>query len=528
MPKSLKDALVALSLSSLCFISAWQVLLNSGHYSYYFWQHYPGFTELIALGLDVLLLALVFWLGITIVRRTGSKLLMKCASIVFLLIFIIPLNSLRMGKDLTGANLFGQLGKTKLILLGLLALVIAFLIFKFWLRQVTKFAVSLLLILSPFVLIAFSQGVWLAAKHRTNAGLFNPKQPASKLSAEKPSGPHVLWIIFDELDQRVLFDARPEATTVSEFERFRNESLYADNAYPPAGETLQSMPTLITGRLATALPIPVRPDESMMMFEGGQQPEGWSTQPNIFSKARAAGFKTALIGWYQPYCRIIGDDLDVCHWETLVHQANPVPDDLSLFNSMRVWARDTLFRVPLMFRVLEKFYSKEMREYHIGSYLRLMNKAQTIVRDRSINLALIHLPVPHHPFIYDRARDALSPTTDNVYADNLELADRALGELRRSMEADGTWDSTTIVITSDHWWRESNPVNGKRDHRIPFMFKLAGQNEALTYHQPFNTILTQDLLLACLNGELKNHGHVVQWLDQHRSIAESPYTKDLP
>lgn len=527
MPKSLKDALVALSLSSLCFISAWQVLLNSGHYSYYFWQHYPGFTELIALGLDVLLLALLFWLGITIVRRTRSEVLMKCARIAFLLVFIVPLNSLRMGKDLTGANLFGQLGKTKLILIGLVCLVVAFLIFRFWLRQTTKFAVSLLLILSPFVLIAFSQGVWLAAKHRPNANLFTPKQPASKLSTEKPTGTHVLWIVFDELDQRVLFDARPEGVTVSEFERFRNQSLYANNAYPPASETLQSMPTLTTGRLA-AHPLPVRPDELMLTFEGDQQATGWSTQPNIFSKARAAGFKTALIGWYQPYCRIIGDDLDVCHWETLVHQANPVPDDLSLFNSMRVWARDTLFRIPLMFRLLEKFYLKEIREYHSESYLRLMSKAQTVVKDRSINLALIHLPIPHHPFIYDRAHDALSPTTDNVYADNLELADRALGELRRSMEVDGTWDNTTVIITSDHWWRESNPINGKRDHRIPFMLKLAGQSEALVYQQPFNTILTQELLLACLSGELTSHGSVAQWLDQHRSIAESPYTKDLP
>src|SRR2546425_7901138 len=36
---------------------------------------------------------------------------------------------------------------------------------------------------------------------------------------------------------------------------------------------------------------------------------------NLFRRARALGYDTALIGWYHPYCRVLGSDLTRCYWE---------------------------------------------------------------------------------------------------------------------------------------------------------------------------------------------------------------------
>src|SRR5438093_3933692 len=116
MNRSLRDAVAALSLSNLCFIYAWQVLLNPSHYSYYYWKTYPGFTEIVALLLDVLLLAVLFWVGMTVTRRFARGVLAKGARVLFALLLAIPLNSLRMASTrVNDLDLVRLLGPTLVI-----------------------------------------------------------------------------------------------------------------------------------------------------------------------------------------------------------------------------------------------------------------------------------------------------------------------------------------------------------------------------------------------------------------------------
>ena len=137
--------------------------------------------------------------------------------------------------------------------------------------------------------------------------------------------------------------------------------------------------------------------------------------------------------------------------------------------------------------------------------------------------------------INSRVKDALEVDGESSYIDNLRLVDRTMAELRRAMEATGTWDRTTVLVTSDHWWRhelwrqagelarEEVPFASKVDHRVPFILKLAGQREAVTYEPAFNTVAIHDLILAILGGEVHDAADAIAWLDQHRSIGESPY-----
>jgi hypothetical protein len=107
------------------------------------------------------------------------------------------------------------------------------------------------------------------------------------------------------------------------------------------------------------------------------------------------------------------------------------------------------------------------------------------------------------------------------------LVDRTLGELRRAMESAGVWDQTTVLVSSDHWWRiniwatehplteeEATITGGKMDYRVPFILKLKDQNEPIIYNPEFNTIITHDLFIALLHGELSKANEVVTWLDK--------------
>jgi hypothetical protein len=65
---------------------------------------------------------------------------------------------------------------------------------------------------------------------------------------------------------------------------------------------------------------------------------------------------------------------------------------------------------------------------------------------------------------------------------------------------------------------------GLEDRRIPFILKMAGAGgERIAYTPAFNTVLTHDLLLAILHGEVSGTTGAAAWLDRHRSIGRSPY-----
>jgi arylsulfatase A-like enzyme len=83
------------------------------------------------------------------------------------------------------------------------------------------------------------------------------------------------------------------------------------------------------------------------------------------------------------------------------------------------------------------------------------------------------------------------------------------------MEASGQWDKTWVILSADHSWRESKLYDGQRDYRVPYLIKPPGATVSTDYTRPFNTILTHDLILAILRGEVTNGQNLAPWLDAH-------------
>ncbi|HEV3468905.1 MAG TPA: alkaline phosphatase family protein [Pyrinomonadaceae bacterium] len=516
MSKTLRDLVVALSLANLCFIGAWRVLVNPLHYTYYHWKYHPGFIEYAALVLDVLLLAAAFWVAATLARRSGSAPALKAARWAFLLALLVPLNDLRM--QLTGSNFANTLRSNKALLAVVVAaaVVLAAAAVR-WRAHAVGAAVVFVLVLSPFALISLVQGAWLAFKHRPNAALAADAVAGPLPQPGRVAGARVVWIVFDELDQRAAFGARPAGLELPELDRLRRESVFAERALPPSSDTLFSMPSLISGQQIDWA-MPLRPNELMVTARENREPVAWGAQPNVFAEARAAGADTAVVGWYHPYCRVIGASLSSCFWEPVVDEISPLRGRPRLGKSMAHWATLTLFRVPGAFRLLEPWYETGRRQDHIAEYGNIMERAREAVKERGFGLTLLHFPIPHHPFIYDRARGSLSARTVNEYADNLALTDRTLGKLRRDMEEAGLWDETVVIVSSDHWWR--HPPDRRVDKRVPFIVKLRGQKEGATYAPSFNTVLTRRLILAVLRGEVADAPGLIAWLDRNRTDAE--------
>jgi hypothetical protein len=152
-----------------------------------------------------------------------------------------------------------------------------------------------------------------------------------------------------------------------------------------------------------------------------------------------------------------------------------------------------------------------------------------LAADRNLGLVLLHLPVPHPPGFYDRAKGKLSTDESSDYFDNLALADKTFGALRRAMESNGTWDQSTILVSSDHpfrvpLWKEDTGLTaneeaatgGRESPYVPFLLKMAGHPQGLPYDAEFNSVLTRELIMAVLAGEVATPPQAAKWLDTQR------------
>jgi hypothetical protein len=228
--------------------------------------------------------------------------------------------------------------------------------------------------------------------------------------------------------------------------------------------------------------------------------------PDLFSQARQAGFNTAMVGWFLPYCRLFGQSLNRCFWESMDTRVSDFQPDLA--TSLRSQLRSLS---PL-----------EVRQRHVERYRAMLEEAKQAVADPKLGLVVLHLAVPHEPAIYRRDLGELTLFNfrPDWYFDNLALADRTLGVLREEMERTGLWDASTVLVTSDHSLRWYAMLDQTVDPRVPFLVKLAGQQQEVAYHAPLRSLVAHDLALAVLRGELSQPEEVSRWFDQR--VARMP------
>lgn len=495
---------IALSLANLCFIGVWaQILALDSPRSFYF---DAGRGDFFAAALSLLLLALLLSPLVIWAAADGPGPAAKLGRLVLLLVPLVPLGIVRRQLGLTLGDLrslAGTAGKLEWALAAVLLVVVVSVVLR-WERAMTRAVLAALRYLLAFLVLMCGRGLWvLAATHGGSAfastALVSPPLAGAPAAGRLPR-PRVVVVVLDELDYRLSAPERTTGVALPELERLRSHGLDATHAFPPGQNTLISLPALLTG-LPVREAIPDGPRELILHVGPSLTAMRWGAVPNLFARARAVGVTSALAGWHLPYCRVVGSAVERCYWEpgfdiSLRGQRQ------SFFASMR----DELLSVTPWDQHLQ----------HLRSYERMLDSARAMLADRSTGLVFLHLPVPHLPAIYDRrsGRFTINNTRPTGYLDNLVLADRTLGALRAALEAQGTWDGTTILVTGDHWYRNSTQLDGRADLRVPFILKIANDTEAVRYSRPFRTVVTSDLVLSLLDGEVRSTAQAAQWLDR--------------
>ena len=535
--RPLRDALFCLSLGSLCFIRRWFDLEILQEPSLDFYRTSPRDPKLmIAVISGSLMLACVFWVAAQAVRRADNRRLTAAARCVTLMIIVYAFESMRRywnsefrlidwssngivialefalamggGMALIGDRRIFDAGRTMVLLAGLLA---------------------------PALLIDFAWG-----HPPTDKAAFQAL-PGLPLLAKRPPrnqhpAPRVVWLLFDEFDQHLAFDERPSGLDLPVLDRMRRESLVANRVLQTADATVLAVPSLLSGEAFERIDYT---DARTLLVQPRQQRESpWRDQPNVFEQARQIGANSSLVGWQLPYCRLIGDLLAHCFDQPGGHPPSALLREIEASESSFGDTLEFLFFMQFenlldLFRPLGAAVSPDIRDTFVQrrqlrQFLAIRDRAQQEVADASMDFVFVHFPTPHLFAIYDRTHSDFAVRPDTSYLDNLALVDRTVGEIRRTLEQRGEWESTTLMVTSDHalrpamwhnrhnWSPQFEQLIGPGASRtVPFILRLAGNHDGAVYEPSVSNVVTAQLSLAALRGDVSTPQEAVAWLSEH-------------
>jgi len=404
-------------------------------------------------------------------------------------------------------------------------------------------AALLLTLLFPPVILNIVAGHFIGEDAKAYAPL--PSLPM--LPARSTRAPRIIWLIFDELDQRVAFERRPAGLDLPELDRLRTESVVANRTTQTSLATVIAMPSLLSSRLFVDAQA-VNASDLDLIPHGSKQRVGWRGEPNVFVRARALGVNAALVGWHHPYCRVMGDEVVRCLAVASTHSTAALAQEAhagerGLAKTMFSLFRRQFANLTDMLHSREEPSSQLLRDREIQEdqqrqYFQIRDEAYREARDPRIGLLFVHFPTPHPFPIYNRRERNFELRGGLDYFDNLALVDRTVGELRRMLEQAGLWDQTALLITADHGLRPQNWIGRLGWTReldrltedqlplyVPFILKLAGPAQPAVVHQGFSNIVSADLVLAILDGDVSTAPEAAAWLGRRAAQLGSAAAK---
>jgi hypothetical protein len=496
--ETVKNFLMTLTLVHLSFLRVWNQLSNPQ--ILFFSDPLPNFLDIFILAAQEIFISLFVVSFFTRFRQLSKwlQVIEKIIYIAFFTQFLWGLKQTFTDWKVLESYLFFR--SFPLLIQFLTVTIFGILFIFLFLKKNYYFLLPTLkkifLILSPIILIHFIWAwIYFFLPQTSNLDKTNPPV----YTDTKRFHSRIIWMIFDELDESVVFDQRLSKIDLPNLDALKQNSLSASKAYPPANYTPYSMSSYLLRKLVR-LTIPTSPFSAILKLRDHTEIP-WEGTENLFQKLFNLSRSIEVIGWHIPYCKLYQPWLHTCFH----HNSNYFGGRSFIEKTLNPWQISNPFSI---------------RDRALKNYFSTVNKLKDLIRTSYTDFIFVHWPIPHSPGIYDADTKKFRSTIflKPWYIGNLLLVDKTLGEIRDLLEQEGKWDETTLLVTSDHWYRELP----NSDHRIPFLLKMKGQKEGIEYKEEFNTILLHDLLLELAAEKLKNPQEVVEWLNIHRNDFANP------
>jgi hypothetical protein len=381
--------------------------------------------------------------------------------------------------------------------------------FPLWYRRVVRVGDAVGVFFAVFALCSIVQLVWVMVWRP------GPQQIQAAWSKGKQAPrehPRVVWVLFDELSYDQVFEHRAHDLVLPNFDALRAQSTLYTNMQPVGLKTVKIVPSLLTGTVIDDFRYGFN-NTFRVHYEGAH---GWHPldgSGTLFHDAERAGWRTAAIGWYNPYCTIYRSALDSCYWTNLDRTDGDMAQRYSLWrNTARPFEGLViqLFSPALSDRMSCDFDVRQRLQTHLN----LDQHAMDVLKQDQADFVFLHLPIPHSPNIWSRVNDDYARGCGSSYLDNLALADRTLGALMSTLQQSPRWKDTTVIVQGDHSWRimlwnwlpawtdeDDQASRSEFDSRPALLIHNAGQTQAQTDGRALSLLFVHDAFEDVLRGK---------------------------
>ncbi len=144
----------------------------------------------------------------------------------------------------------------------------------------------------------------LQAQRTDSSGPVTHPVPAPGRGKVTNRDQRIVWLLFDELSYDQTFDHRFPGLAMPSFDDFKSKSVVFSDLKPVGINTDRVIPSFFLGRPVDK----IRSDldgEPMFQFAGSQQWQAFDANATLFADAHRLGWTTGVVGWFNPYCRIL-------------------------------------------------------------------------------------------------------------------------------------------------------------------------------------------------------------------------------
>jgi Sulfatase len=517
-------AVTALGLAYLCLIGLASPLVSPTHSHIY---HLSGSASTVFVPVILYLFLLWLLLGglLAFVNRHPRIRIVVWSAIIFFGPWVLFRNYLKF---------MGEIVAPRLNLIIFAFSLVGFIIFLCSWRPAFRFSFErlqrVLTVLFGFAsltgVLLIGQLLWFNWQARS----LNTPLPLHQQNSYKGSGkPRVLWILMDELSYQQVYEQRFPGLNLPAFDQLASDSTVFTHVVPAGNVTEVVIPSILTGSPVDQVSSSSDGRTLTLHNPVTDTSQVFDAHQTVFKDALQNGYSTAIVGWYNPYCRALHEVLDRCFWTNHMLVSGSIGDQQSITENLLAPLERLVASVPSLFHPDPGAGSRDLLEAqrHIVDVQLLSSKADQMIGDPTADFLFLHMPIPHPPGIYDRHL-ATFTTRHSSYIDNLALTDHFIAHIRKTLEQEGQWDSSTIIIMGDHSWRTSlwasfglwTPEDmvashgGQFDDRPAYIVKLPNQQKPTRIDDRFEAVRTRALLDGIITNRIKTPEDLAAWVRQ--------------
>ena len=362
------------------------------------------------------------------------------------------------------------------------------------------------------LLAGFAVFALVTTLHLVRATLWRPGPQSftSTIPAANPQKPRLIWIVFDELAYKSVFEARDPSLKLPNFDRAarREHALHRRDADRLPDD--EGGPEPATGPYRDGCLVhrgqPLSDPDRGRSSLGAIQRTGFALWHG--EATRSHHFDCGVVRGLLPRLREYRNGMLLEQRRRTGSWTYATRCQLCrerVVSPARAGRADHCFAAPGPGRMSPP---ADTADGHIASVKDVSRHALQTHATRQADIIYLHIPAPHPPAFWDRRTGKYA--AGGSYLDSLDYSDRLLGQILNLLEAQPRWAATTLIVHGDHSWRtamwrplpgwsaedERISQGGQWDPRPLLMIHEPGQHSAPTVAAPTSLMLVHDTVAA--------------------------------